>query len=103
MVSARSGHRPLFDDQSTQLDRFGLLLLLTVTSIVCLSLVDLDPSSESWLAQTTAAVSVYLLIPVAFFYLSVALDHFLAPTFFGRDEPTTSFMYFSLSTLTTVG
>ncbi len=196
MVSPRSGRRPLFDDQSAQLDRFGLLLLFTVTSIVCLSLVDLDPSSASWLAEVTAAaastlvglslllalrasglarrwqravdvavlagvglvvvllvvsaatgadasrvsseappallvvlavttpvfvvrrllrhrrvtvqtligaVSVYLLIPVAFFYLSVALDYYFAPTFFGREEPTTSFMYFSLSTLTTVG
>jgi len=187
--------RVVFDDQSASLDRFGLLLGLTIASIVCLSLVDLDISPRQWLGETMAgaasalvgvslllalrasglarrwqrvvdvavlagiaalalelilsavtgretanisvvapvfivmvaittptfvvrrllrhrrvsmqtlvgAVSVYLLIPVAFFYLYLSLDQYLEPNLFGRAEPTTSFMYFSLVTLTTVG
>jgi hypothetical protein len=49
------------------------------------------------------AVSAYLLIPVAFFYVFLSLNSFDGSTFFGSRQPTTSFMYFSLTTVTTVG
>ena len=51
--------RPIFDDQSRLLDRFGLLLVVTVASIVILSLVDIGPrangASSRW---ETALASV---------------------------------------------
>lgn len=49
------------------------------------------------------AISAYLLIPVAFYYLFLTVAAFQDQTFFGHAEPTTSFMYFSLTTLTTLG
>lgn len=48
------------------------------------------------------AVSAYLLIALAFNFGFLALDAFGEP-FFGQEEPTTSFMYFSLVTITTLG
>lgn len=48
------------------------------------------------------AVSAYLLIALAFNFSFLVIGAFGEP-FFGSDEPTTSFMYFSLVTLTTLG
>lgn len=48
------------------------------------------------------AISVYLLIPLAYFYVFLAVDAAGGP-FFGQSKPTTSFMYFSLTTVTTLG
>ena len=53
-------------------------------------------------ATLFAALSAYLLIAVAFFYAFLVVDSY-GPSFFGEDEPTTSFMYFSLTSITTVG
>jgi carbon starvation protein CstA len=41
-------------------------------------------------------------IPVLL-YVFTTVNAFQTTPFFGREEPTTSFMYFSLTTLTTVG
>ncbi len=49
------------------------------------------------------AVSVYLLIPMSYYYLFIALNHYGATQFFGQKQPTESFMYFSLTTVTTTG
>jgi len=49
------------------------------------------------------AISAFLLIPIAFFYAFLSIDMLQATPFFGHAEPSTSFMYFSLSTVTTVG
>lgn len=49
------------------------------------------------------AISAFLLIPIAFCYAFIAIDTFQSTPFFGQVEPTTSYMHFSLSTLTTVG
>ena len=49
------------------------------------------------------AISAYLLIPIAFCYAFLGLEALQATPFFGHVEPSTSFMYFSLSTITTVG
>jgi len=46
-------------------------------------------------------LAVYLLLALAFNYAFLSFD--AAPGFFGRPESTSSFMYFSLSTITTVG
>lgn len=48
------------------------------------------------------AIAVYMLIPLAFFYAFLAVDSVSGP-FFGEPKPTTSFMYFSLTTVTTLG
>lgn len=49
------------------------------------------------------AASVYLLLAVMFMYVFLAIDHFGEGAFFGSMEPTTTFMYFSLVTITTLG
>jgi len=184
----------LFDDKSRLLDRFGLLLVVTVASIVILSLIDIGPkandassrwesalasllvgatlllalrasglskrpqriadlvvimvvSSVSFLAFVTTftdmapeptsaapllvvllaivapmaiirrlvqhrevtrgtllgAISGYLLLPIAFFYVFIASATLTRVPFFGDPQPTTSYMYFSLTTITTTG
>jgi hypothetical protein len=49
------------------------------------------------------AISAYLLIPVAFQFVFLTADEALPGGFFGGPRSTTSFMYFSLTTVTTVG
>jgi hypothetical protein len=49
------------------------------------------------------AISAYLLIPVAFQFVFLAVDDLLPGGFFGSPKPPTAFMYFSLTTVTTVG
>ncbi len=49
------------------------------------------------------AISAYVLIALAFFYAFLATEQHLETPFFGEVESTTSFMYFSLSTITTLG
>lgn len=183
----------LFDDKTRYLDRFGLLLTITVIAVVTLSLVDLsdtgsdldsavsqftvslfvgatlllavhasgvkrrfqlladvfvgtgvaatallvllnlfgDPEAASsgfttviWIVLSLfapvlvvrrlihhqkatvrtllGAVSAYLLIAVAFNFAYLTLNSF-GDNFFGTVQPTTSFMYFSLVTITTLG
>jgi hypothetical protein len=186
--------RPIFDDKSRLLDRFGLLLVVTVASIVILMLVDIGPrangAASRWEtalasvlvgttlllalrasgltrrlqraadlvvilvvsgvsilalmatftdqvpAPTTAApslvvvlaivapmaiirrlvqhrevtrgtllgaISGYLLLPIAFFYMFLTSTSLTQAPFFGASEPTTTYMYFSLATVTTTG
>jgi hypothetical protein len=190
----RPQRRPIFDDKSRLLDRFGLLLVVTVSSLVILSLVDIGPRvsatagrwesalasllvgatlllalrasglarrwqriadvivivvvgsigflaavatlSDITPAPTTAApplvvllalaaplavvrrlvqhrevkrgtllgaISGYLLLPIAFFYLFLSSATWTNLPFFGAPQPTTSYMYFSLTTITTTG
>lgn len=55
-------------------------------------------------AQTLlGAVSAYLLIAIAYDFSYQLLDRIGPTHFFGTEEPTTSFMYYSLVTITTVG
>ncbi|RLE16405.1 MAG: hypothetical protein DRJ28_01620, partial [Actinobacteria bacterium] len=49
------------------------------------------------------ALSVYLLLAVAFNYVFLEVQRFGSTPFFGVQESTSSFMYFSLVTITTVG
>ena len=52
-------------------------------------------------ATLLAAVSAYLLIAVAFAFVFLSIDRFTP--FFGSPEPTTTAMYYSLVTITTLG
>lgn len=182
-----------FDDQSAGLDRFGLVLLLTVASVVGLALIDItgvvhDPSQdvgallaavlvaltlmtalrasglsrrrqrivdvlvgivvlgyivslfshvtppgsagpgvsailvtisvlapivivlrlvrhrEVTIATIMGAISAYLLIAVAYFYLFLTIGRTQSAEFFTQSgQPSSSYMYFSLTTITTVG
>ncbi len=49
------------------------------------------------------AISAFLLMTIAFCYAFLSIEELQATPFFGQAQPTTSFMYFSLSTITTVG
>ena len=49
------------------------------------------------------AVTAYLLMAVAFTLIFLSLDGTQGSFFFGAEQPTTSFMYFSLVTITTTG
>jgi len=54
-------------------------------------------------ATLLGAISAYLLIPLAFFHIFMAIDRWSSTPFFGQEQPSTSFMYFALVTVTTVG
>ena len=49
------------------------------------------------------ALSAYLLIALAFTFAFLYIESHQTRPFFGTEEPTTAFMYFSLVTLTTLG
>jgi len=49
------------------------------------------------------AMSVYLLIAIAFNYVFLEVQRFGSVPFFGVEESTSSFMYFSVVTITTLG
>jgi voltage-gated potassium channel Kch len=189
----RGSWRPVFDDKSRFLDRYGRLLGITVVTVVLLALVDLSKLEEDPIARvgsliafvlvgtmlllalrasglsrrwqrvadvvvwvtvglmmfitiTSAFVALpvnaspapllivglaliappvvvrrliehgevtratllgaicgYLLIPVAFFFAFLACNESSAGPFFANPEASPSYMYFSLTTLTTVG
>jgi hypothetical protein len=49
------------------------------------------------------AMSVYLLMAIAYNYVFIEVQQFGSVPFFGVEETTTSFMYFSVVTMTTLG
>lgn len=49
------------------------------------------------------AISGYLLLPIAFFYLFLNVSLIEDRPFFGEPMPTQAYMYFSLTTITTTG
>jgi hypothetical protein len=49
------------------------------------------------------AMSVYLLMAIAFNHVFLEVQRFGSIPFFGADESTSSFMYFSVVTITTLG
>jgi hypothetical protein len=57
-------------------------------------------SSRPWLL---GAVSAFLLIATAFDFVFLTVDAYQTTPFFGSEEPTTSFIYYSLVTITTLG
>ena len=60
-------------------------------------------TSEVTTRTLQGAISAYLLIPVAFQFVFHTVDALLPGGFFGSPKPPTAFMYFSLTTVTTVG
>lgn len=55
------------------------------------------------LATLLGAVAAYLLIGLAYYYAFLTVENYSGEPFFGSEEPTTAFMYFSLTTITTLG
>ena len=49
------------------------------------------------------SVTAYLFLALIFYYLFLIADLVPSHRFFGAEEPTSEFMYFSLSTITTLG
>ena len=79
---------------------FWFLLVMTTPFVVVRRLV----AHPAVTGQTLmGAASVYLLIAVAFMFLSLGLDSIQSQDFFGHSEPTTGFMYFTLVTVTSLG
>ena len=54
-------------------------------------------------ATLLAAITAYLLIPLVFYYVFLILDGVQPQHFFGKPQPGPEFMYFSLTTVTTLG
>ena len=55
------------------------------------------------LSTLLGAISAYLLIAFTFTFAFLTVDGYGSSNFFGDREPTTSYMYFSLTTMTTTG
>jgi len=94
-----------FVEQALSLNS-GRLSLIWVAIAVLSPLVVLRRvlSQQAVTFQTLAgALSVYLFIAIAFYYLFLEVQRFGSVPFFGVEESTSSFMYFSLVTMTTVG
>ncbi|MEN8113542.1 MAG: ion channel [Actinomycetota bacterium] len=83
----------------------GLLWLLLVVAAPIIAMRRLNHHRRVTFETILGAVSVYLLMAIAATYLFLAIDSWMAGTggFFGQPETTTTFMYFSLVTITTLG
>ena len=55
------------------------------------------------LSTLLGAISAYLLIAFTFTFAFLEVDGFQSTPFFGQSQPTTSFMYFSLTSISTLG
>ena len=77
-----------------------VFLSLVAPVVVVRRLVKHDRASGKTLL---GAVSAYLLIALAFNFAFLMVDVFGEGAFFGDEEPSTSFMYYSLVTITTLG
>ncbi|HET7899705.1 MAG TPA: potassium channel family protein [Candidatus Nanopelagicales bacterium] len=78
-----------------------VLVLLSVVAPVVVVL-RLLRHREVTLATILGAISAYLLIAVAYFYVFLTLYKF-QDRFFAEPQPSSSYMYFSLTSITTVG
>jgi hypothetical protein len=79
---------------------FAMLLALLAPTVVARRLLTHRRVRRETLL---GAISVYLLIAVAFFYMFLGIDAMQSSLFFAQAGPTSDLMYFSLTTLTTVG
>jgi hypothetical protein len=89
---------------ASQLRAIGFLIVVAfaiVTPIVIIR--RLLQHRQVHRSTVLGAIAAYLLIPLSYFYLFVAIEQLSQESFFKTAEPTTSFMYFSLATLTTLG
>lgn len=79
---------------------FWLVLSIAAPVVVVRRLVHHDRVGPATLA---GGLSAYLLIALTFTFAFLTVEALGSGSFFGTVEPTTSFMYFSLVTITTVG
>lgn len=93
----------LFSD--VQSGHGGIIWIVLVVAAPVVALRRLMQHRKVTAGTLLGAVSVYLLIALAATYLFLFIDTFLMGSgrFFGQEEPTTVFAYFSLITITTVG
>jgi hypothetical protein len=102
VVSVVGGMAP--STGASQLRAIGFLIVVAfaiVTPIVIIR--RLLQHRQVHRSTVLGAIAAYLLIPLSYFYLFVAIEQLSQESFFKTAEPTTSFMYFSLATLTTLG
>jgi hypothetical protein len=80
----------------------GAIALLSVVApvIVVLRLVQ---HRNVTMATMYGAIAAYLLIAVAYFFIFLTVYGWQGQFFDSKDEPSSSYMYFSLTTITTVG
>ena len=80
----------------------GAIALLSVVApvIVVLRLVQ---HRNVTMATMYGAIAAYLLIAVAYFFLFLTMRSWQGTFFANPEEPSSSYMYFSLTTITTVG
>lgn len=55
------------------------------------------------MSTVLGSVTAYLFLALIFYYFFLISDMFPGHRFFGSEQPTSEFMYFSLSTITTLG
>ena len=102
VLVVRQALDPAIPTDPTKATPPGLIVALAVVAPIAVAR-RLLRHREVTNATLLGAISAYLLIPITFFELFVALESWTGEPFFGEPEPTPSFMYFSLTTLTTVG
>ncbi len=90
---------PLFTRESTR--PLTLLILAVLAPLVVVR--RLLKHRTVTTGTLLGAISAFLLLPIAFYYAFLTVATLQGTPFFGQAQPTTSFMYFSLTTLSTVG
>lgn len=88
---------------NAQASSVGLVWVLLIVAAPLLVLRRILEHTEVTSETLFGAVSVYLLIAVAGTYVFLLVQAWSNSDFFGTDEPTTAFMYFSLVTIATLG
>jgi len=102
VVSAVGGMAP--STGASQLRALGFLIVVVFAVATPIVIIRRLLQHRQVSASTVrGAVAGYLLIPISYFYLFVSIEQLSQRSFFESAEPTTSFMYFSLATLTTLG
>ena len=81
----------------------GLVWVLLIVATPLLVLRRVLEHTEVTSETLFGAVSVYLLVAIAGTYVFLVIQVMSGNDFFGSDQPTTAFMYFSLVTISTLG
>jgi len=102
IVSAVGGMAP--STGASQLRAIGFLIVVVFAIATPIAIIRrLLQHRQVSTSTVLGAIAAYLLIPISYFYLFVSIEQLSQRSFFESAEPTTSFMYFSLATLTTLG
>ena len=81
----------------------GIVWVLLIVATPLLVLRRVLEHTEVTSETLFGAVSVYLLVAIAGTYVFLLIQVLSSHDFFGSDQPTTAFMYFSLVTISTLG